>query len=149
MISSSFQREFDPQTGSVCQHSGCLCCERGGEAGRNPLINMEPLKLLSSSFWRGIDPNSGSVYPHSGCEYCYGVEGETPDNHGAIKVAFQWSSSFNRGTDTNSDFVNPNSGCLCWEGRVGGGEEKEQMINMGPLSCFQKVFGGRLTKKSG
>ena len=104
---------------------------------------MEPLKLLSSSFWRGIDPKSGSVYPHSGCEYCNGVEGEAPENHGAIKVAFQWSSSFNRGTDTNSDFVCQCSGCFCWEGRTGGeGGEKEQMINMGPLSCFQKVGGG-------
>ena len=47
------------------------------------------LKLFSSSFWRGIDPHSGSVYPHSGC-LCYKeLEGETPDNHGALKVVFQ------------------------------------------------------------
>ena len=108
---------------------------------------MEPLKLLSSSFWRGIDPNSGSVYPHSGCEYCYGVEGETPDNHGAIKVAFQWSSSFNRGTDTNSDFVNPNSGCLCWEGRAGGGEGTND--KHGALKLFSKSWGRGINKKSG
>ena len=109
VISSSFQRGFDPQSGSVCQHSGCLCCEGG--AGGNPLINMEPLKLLSSSFWRGIDPNSGSVYPNRCCEYCNGVEGETPkqrlfglgrggggegtnDKHGALKL---FSKSFWRG----------------------------------------------------
>ena len=62
-----------------------------------PLINMEPLKLFSSSFLKEltlIDPHSGSVYPHSGC-LCYeGVEGETPDNHGVLKVVFQTSGDY-------------------------------------------------------
>ena len=63
----------------------CVVKGRGGE----PLINMGPLKLFSTSFLRGIDPNSGSVNPHSGCLYCKGVKRETPENHGALKVAFQ------------------------------------------------------------
>ena len=72
-----------------------------------PLINMEPLKLFSSSFLRGIDPHSGSVYPHSGC-LCYeGVEGENPDNHGALKVVFQYSSSYHRGIGPHSGSVYP------------------------------------------
>ena len=84
-----------------------------------PLINMEPLKLFSSSFLKGltlIDPHSGSVYPHSGC-LCYeGVEGEIPDNHGALKVVFQYSSSYHRGIDPHSGSVCPHSGCLYCEG---------------------------------
>ena len=59
--------------------------------------------MFSSGFLRGIDPHSGSVYPQSGC-LCYeGVEGETPDNHGTLKVVFQYSSSYHRGIDPNSN----------------------------------------------
>ena len=38
----------------------------------------------------GDEPNSGSVYPHSGCLFYEGIEGETPDEHGAFKVVFQY-----------------------------------------------------------
>ena len=78
-------------------HTLVVCILKGG-----PQINMEPLKLFSSNFLSGIDPHTGSVYPHSGC-LCYeGVEGETPDNHGALKIIFQWSSICQRGFDPHS-----------------------------------------------
>ena len=52
---------------------------------------------------RGIDPLSDSVYPQSGC-LCYeGVEGETTENHGTLKVVFQYSSSYHRRIDPNSN----------------------------------------------
>ena len=50
VVPCSFYRIIDPHCGSVCSHSGCLCCEGGGEG----LINMGPLKLFSSSFLRGL-----------------------------------------------------------------------------------------------
>ena len=54
---------------------------------------MGPLKLFYSNFLRGIDPHSGTVYPHSGCLCNEGVEEEISDNHGALKVVFQYSSN--------------------------------------------------------
>ena len=84
-----------------------LCVVMGG--GGTPLIQMGPL-FNSSSFLRGIDPHSGSVYPHSGC-LCYDeVEGETPDNHGTLKVVFKYSATCHRGIDTHSGSVCPQTG---------------------------------------
>ena len=132
---SSCHREIDPHNGSVCPHSGYLCCE--GE-GREPLINMEPLKLFSSSFLRGIYPHSGSVYPYNGC-LCYeGVEGETPDNHEALKVVLQYSSSYHRGIDPHRCCWCPHRDCCI----VNGGEGT--LINMGALKLFSSGPPGTL-----
>ena len=30
VVPCSFDRRNDPNSGSICPHSGCLCCERGG-----------------------------------------------------------------------------------------------------------------------
>ena len=103
-----------------------------------PMIIMGLLKLFfsySSSYHRGIDPHSGSEYPHSGC-LCYeGVEGQTPDNHGARKVVFQYSSRCHRGIYLHSGSVYLLSGCLCCEG---GG--RGTLINMGSLKLFSSYF---------
>ena len=108
-------------------HTVVVCVVKGR---RVSLVNMGPLWLFSSSFFRGNDPHSGSMYPHSGCMYYEGVEGENPDNHGALKVVFQCSSSYHRGIDPHSGSVCPHSGCLYWEGGARGTPDKHGVFKV-------------------
>ena len=111
---------FERQRFRVSTQWLCVCCLAGPARGE-PLKNMGLWQLISSSFLMCIYPHSGSVYPYNGC-LCYEVvEGVTPDNHGALKVVFQYSSSYHRGLDPHSGSVCPHSGCLYCEGRGVGG----------------------------
>ena len=89
LFSSSFLRRFDPHSGSMYPHSGCLCYERVEEETPDNHGALEVVFQCSSSYHWGIDPHSASVCLHSGCLYCEG--GEPLINIGSSKF---FSSSF-------------------------------------------------------